>query len=891
MNLRAALVLIRRLARLVPERLRANWTREWEAELRAHIDEQGIETAQPFRRSLAAMADVRSLRALAAHSRPLPLSTSPGDLLGGLLKDLRYSVRSLLRSPGFTLAVTAVLALGIAANTTAFTFADDLLWRTLPADDPGRLVRIYNGYSHGFQWGSSSYPAFEEYAAMEELFDGMIGEAYLPLAIEIDGSAHRIWGSMVTPGYFELLNVSPTRGRLFTASEVSVPGQAPWVVVSEEFWHRWLGGDAQALGSRLEINGFPLTVIGVASRSFPGTQTGVIPEVWIPVTMQPQVVPGRDWLESRRDRQLWLIGSVAPGVGIETVRTELAARVGSLKARYPDEYESLATLNVLPEVEGGFHPFYREPFAQFFTMLMVVVGIVLLVACSNAAGLLVARATVREREIAIRRALGAGSWRVTRQLFVESALLAAIAGGVGVLLSAFAIRFVAGFQPPTDIPLTFGFDLDRRVLSFSVLVSILTAILFGLLPAFRASRGQLSEALRTRTGADPGGSRLRAIIVVSQVALSLALLISASLFLRSLGNATDVALGFEPSGIQIATLDLKPRGYDEQSGTEFQRQLLDRLSEADEIAAVALAARIPFSLDPAPARVAPEGYDAAADGALPTVEFNQISHTYLGTVGSKILSGRDFTAADSTDGRPVVIVSKRLAANFWPGERAVGQRLLAWEQTWEVVGVAEDIKFRTLSGEVLPYFYLPLSQRYAPEVTVYARGRPGTDVEALLRRHVGTLDASVPVFGFKSLQEQVGVALLPARMGASVLGFFGILTLALAIIGLYGVLAYSVERRRPELGVRMALGAQRRDVLRMMIGAGARLVAVGIVVGLALGIGLSRLLTSLLHGISPSDPTSYIVPAIALGLTAVAASLVPALRAAAVDPIKALRQE
>ncbi len=809
----------------------------------------------------------------------------------GFHRDLRFAIRALLKSPGFTLAVIAVLATGIAASTAVFTFANDILWRELPAQQPDELVRVYTGYTHGFQWGSTSYPVYEEFLEMDETFAGVIGESYQPMGLELDGSAHRIWGAVVTPDYFDFLSVRPAQGRFFSAAESAIKGQAPWVVVSERFWQRHLGSDPDVVGSRLEVNGFPLTVIGVAPRSFLGTQTGITPEVWVAVTMQPQVAPGPDWMESRAASTLWLIGRRAPGVSVESMRAALSARVQSLKSRYPDEHESLAEFNVLPEIEGGFHPFYRAPFAQFLGVLTIVVGIVLLVACSNTAGLLIARGTTRAREVAIRRAVGAGSWRVRRQLFTENLVLALAAGAIGVGIAALLVRLVSAFQPPTDIPLTFGFEINARVLAFTTLVSVATALLFGILPALRATRAELVDALRTRTGDDPGGSRMRSVVVAGQVALSMALLIGASLFLRSLGNVSDVDLGFEPAGIQLGSLDLAPRAYSVADGREFFRQLLERLENDPDVITAALGARQPFNLDPAPLRVAPDDFVPGPDGALPTVEFNGVSPGFFEVTGTEIVAGREFSTADGADTQRVVIVSEQLARNFWPDRPAIGRRLQISGRDWEVVGIAGDTKFRTLSGDVLPYFYVPLAQRFEAEVTVFARPRPGVDLEAVLRRHVGALDASVPIFGLKSLVEQVGVAMLPARMAAVLLSVFGALTLGLAAVGLYGVLAYSVELRRRELGVRMALGASVREVLGAAVGTGARLVGIGLAIGLGLGFGLSRLLAGMLHGVSPNDPASYIGTMAALGAVALMASWLPALRAARVDPAVILRDD
>jgi predicted permease len=675
------------------------------------------------------------------------------------------------------------------------------------------------------------------------------------------------------------------------------------VVLSAGFWRRRFGADPQTVGRVVSLNGRPYTIVGVGPTGFTGLLRGVSPDLFVPLAMQDALGGGA--LEERGNRGLMLVGRLRPGLGVEQVRADLDRIASRLHAAHPQAWTNrLGTrreVSVLAEGASRLPPQAAAPVSAFLALLSAGVGLVLVVACSNVAGMLLARARARRREVAIRVALGARRGHLVRQLMIESLLLSLGAGALGVLLAAWAVRLIVAFQPPLPVTLALGLGLDGRVLLFSALVSMLTALAFGLLPALHASRPDPMEALKTAGGDAPARRRrvaLRDALVASQVAVCLVLLVGAGLFLRSLAAARRIQPGFDPRGVLAFALDLGAQGLAEAQGRAFLTQLRERLSALPGVEEVSLASRVPLSLGGGRRGLEIEGY-APGPGEDMEVHYSVVGPGYFRTMRSPLARGRDLTEADA-GGPGVVVVNEAFVRRYWPGQSGLGRRVLVprsvagrdEQAPMEVVGVARDGKYDTLGEEPTPFVFYAHGPLYEAEVSVLLRasGSPAA-LAGAVRREVAAFDPTLPVFDVKTLEQHLGTALFPVRAAATVLGLMGALALVLAAVGLYGVLAYAVTRRTREIGVRMALGAHRADVVAMVLRGGLRLTAAGAAVGLVAAVAVTRFLAFLLYGVSPLDPLTLAGVVALLASVALLAAVVPARRAAAVEPMAALREE
>ena len=810
------------------------------------------------------------------------------------VQDVRYAFRNLLSRPGFTVLAILCLGLGIGVNTAAFSFVNEFFIHQLPVKDSDGLVRVYNGYSHGFLYGELSYAEFAQYKARSQSFSGLIGESFLPMGLKTETRNERIYGSVVTGDYFDVLGVKPALGRTFLPEEDRLPGAHPVAVVSHGMWERRFGADPGLLGRTVTINGVQLTVIGVAPRGFSGTLVGLSPEVWIPVMMLEQLRPGTEPLHSYKARLLFTLGRLKPGVTIIQARTEMNEFAQQLKRARPDELQTLTQITIIPLNEGTFSPQLRNRVRIFLTMLMAIVGLVLLIACANVAGLLVARATERTREIGIRQAMGASRLRILRQLLTESAVLALLSAGFGLLLAWLVGRMVLSLTPPSEFPLSFTTRIDGYVLGFTIAVALVTVLAFGLLPALQASRPDLVRAVKNEVSSeDPTRkSRLRSLLVIGQVALSVFLLVSATLFVRSLQNAHQIDIGFDPERVVIASVDVSLHGYDEVRGRNFYRDVQHRLEGLPGVQAVSLLEKVPFHIDPQRTRATPEGYVAPADGSEPLLDYSVAGPRYFETLSVPILRGRDFRDSDNQDSPKVAIINEALAKKFWPNEDPIGKRLLAVQEYRQIVGVVKMTKYRTLGEEPLPYLYLPFSQNYEPEMAILVRSSQNpAEVLRPMREQIQSLDTELILFNVMPMQERLKMALLKARMGAYVFGTFGILALLLSTVGLYGVLSYSVRQRTREIGIRMALGASGQNVARLVVRQVMKLVLSGAVIGLLLSFAATKFMASQLYGVSTRDPIVFSGTAILLVLVGLLACLLPVMKAARLSPTVALRYD
>ncbi|MFL6255009.1 MAG: ABC transporter permease [Pyrinomonadaceae bacterium] len=817
-----------------------------------------------------------------------------------LLQDVRYGLRMLARSPGFTLVAVVSLALGIGVNTAVFSLFNAVLIRQLPVvAGQERLVWLR---------APSSYPDYLDYREQAQSFEGMAAATgSSEFSLTRGGEPEIVRGEFVTANYFDVLGVGAHAGRGFIESEGREPARV--VVISHQLWRTRFDADASIVGRQVTLNGLGFTVVGVAPEGFFGTEVGLNRELWVPLSTHALLNPpevgrmldeggGEDVLQRRHSHWLAVFARLKANVTREQAGAELSAiarRLAEANEGRVNE-EALRRVQLLP-LSGGMDPGDREQALPVAGIVMAVLGLVLLIACANIAGLLVARAAVRRRETAIRQALGAGRARLVRQWLTESVLLSCLGGAAGLLLALWANDVMISYAAGTPVA-SIDLRLDYRVLIFTLLVSIGAGIAFGLAPALQASRLDLVTALKTEDALARAGSRrsrLRAAFVTAQVTLSVVLLVCAGLFIRSLLSAHTIDPGFRVERALTVPVDLGLLRYKSEEGRTFYRELLARVAAQPGVESASLVRFAQLGTSFAQGQVVAEGRSAEGVEGTST-GFNIVGPGYFKTLGTQLVRGRDFNEADREGAPGVAVVNETLAALLWPDEDPLGKRVSfegAKGPYLEVVGVARDGKYRSLGDRSRPYIYRPVMQSYEPRMTLVVR-TSGADPRALagaVREQLRALDPNLPVADVRTLEEQFDLSLLPARIAAWTLGGFGLLALALAAIGIYGVVSYTVAQRTREIGVRMALGAGRADVLRLVIGEGLSVVGGGLALGLLLSFAVTRVLGGFLYGVTASDPLTFVgVPAL-LGAIALAAGYLPARRAARVDPMVALRYE
>lgn len=818
--------------------------------------------------------------------------------MNNLWQDLRYGARMLWKSPGFTFVAMLSLAIGIGANTTIFSLVNAALLRPPSGiKDAGRLVDIHGTAAAGNErFHTLSYPDYLYYRNHNEVFDGMTAYSFRPLSLKRSGEAKHVFGMIVTGNYFSVLDVRPALGRFFLPEEDRTPNTHPVAVMSYALWQREFGGDPGVIGRTLTLNGHACTVIGVAPQNFRGTIVYLAPEVWVPMQMQAQAVPGSDLLGDRGTQWLTAAGRLKTGVSIGTAQAAMSILARQLADSHPDtnrdEGISLTPASSVPgEVRGAV--------VGFVSLLMGVVGLVLLIACANVAGLFLARASARRQEVAIRMAVGANRGRLVRQLLTESVLLFLAGGTIGVLLAVWTNDLLPKFLPSSSAA-SIDLNVDVRVLSFTLMVSLLTGILFGLAPALEASKPDVIFALKSDTaGAGSRRSRTRNLFVVAQIAVSLVLLIGAGLFVRSLRNAGSIDPGFNPDGVYTVAFDLAIQGYDEERGREFYGKLIERVETLPGVRAAGLAALVPLAGGNRSVGINVGGHEPPPGQRSFDVGTNSVDPRYFRTVEVPVLRGRNFTDADRRTGAQVAVVNETMARRFYGSVDAVGKRFTlgavggADSAPVEIIGVVKDGKYVTLGEEPRPHIYRAFEQAYHPRMTLHVRTAPGdaAGVIAAVRREAQLLDGNLPLTGVTTMTEQIGFSLIPLRFAASVVGTLGLIGLLLAGVGIFGVVSYSVAGRTREIGIRMALGAQPRDVLRLVVRQGMSLALVGVGIGLPLAFASTRALASLLYGVSATDPLVFVGIALLLVVVALVASYIPARRATRVEPVVALRYE
>ncbi|HEX9763990.1 MAG TPA: ABC transporter permease [Candidatus Acidoferrales bacterium] len=816
-----------------------------------------------------------------------------------LWQDLRYGVRQLLRSPGFTTVAVLTLALGIGANTAIFSVVNAVLLRPLPAADPGSMVRIAHVTPDGRTASLHSYLDYADYRDQNEIFNGILITNSATALLRAGGTTEQLLAEVVSGDYFAVLGVDAQVGRTFTEADDRA-GANPVVVISHHLWQHSFDGNPDVVGQSVELNGTLFTVVGVAPEGFPGLFLGVFTGAWVPV-LQASSWVSPDALTNRDAARFRFFGRLRPGVTRPVAQSAMQVVAARLAEAYP---ETNRGESVLLQPARMFEGQLRSGAEMLFALLLAVVGLVLLAACANLAGLLLVRAGARRREMAVRMALGATRGGLLRQLLTESLLLGILGGAAGLALGLWTAVLLLRFNPlPESIPLRFDLSLDVRVLAFALLLSVLVGVAMGLVPALHASRPAAITALKDEATGIVGGrgkTRLRSSFVVVQVMLSLVLLVTAGLFLRSLENAARIDLGFDPQRALAMDLDLGALGLDEERERQFFRDLLERAEGIPGVRAAAYANLAPLDMATPRASVQIEGVEPPPGKDLFDVSMNRVSAGYFRTLAIPLLAGREFTQRDNPAAPRVAVVNQTFARRFWPRQDPLGRRfLLAGDsrrlmQPAEVtvVGVARDIKYRTLGEEVTPHVYLPDLQHHAQSRTLIVRthGDPGPMI-VTVQREMQQLNPAVQGFFARTLVQHVALAYVPARLTAGVSAVLGLLALLLATIGLYGLVAYSVLLRTREIGIRVALGAQRGDILRLTVGDSGKLVAVGIALGLAGAWALGATFSGLLYGVAPTDPATLATATGLLAVVAIGATWIPARRAARVDPMVALRYE
>jgi macrolide transport system ATP-binding/permease protein len=812
-----------------------------------------------------------------------------------LLQDLRFGIRTLLKSPGFTAIAVLTLALGIGGNATVFSWIRAVILNPLPGvERSGQMVAIETVMPSG-EYHTSSYPDYRDFRDQNHVFSSLVGFELVGVDMSIRNQAppERVWGLLTTENYFDALGVQSAMGRSFPVEPNQAPNSDPYIVLGYALWQRLFGSDRNVVGGPVHINGHPFTVIGVAPPNFYGTIAGIDAQYFVPMMMQPVVLPGED-LEQRAPTFVHIMGRLRPGVTIAQAQAEMTSIAQHLQKEYPNPNTAEGVdVYVAPvwKAHYGVQDFLRSVLA----FLMVVALLVLVIACVNVANLLLARATVREKEMAVRSALGAGTGRLVRQLLVESLLLS-FAGGVGgILLALWGVNLLMAFLPPAHLPIALGVNVDAWVLDFTLILSLLTGLVFGLAPAWQISRTNWNESLKTaaRTlSSDGRGYRLRDILVVSEMVLATVLLVAAGLLLRSLHKAEAQGPGYNTNSVTLAAFDLRGNGYTDDRAIEFYDHLLAQLRTNPAVESASMERFVPLWFTG-------QGYSSAKiENYTPQpnedmgIDFNVVGPNYFHVVQIPLISGHDFSEQDRKGAPKVVIVNQSMANRFWPGQDAIGRRVHIWGEWRTVVGVVHDIKYHRMNEPPESFIYLPQLQAEGADTNILIRSQlPKAAVIGVVRSAAKSLDSKVQPLETDSLDGLLKASMFANRTVASLASVLGFLGTFLAALGIYGVLSYSVSQRIREIGIRVALGAQRGHVLQLVVGHGLRLALFGVALGVLAAAAVTRGMGSLLFGVSATDPLTFVIVMLLVAMVAALAAYIPARSAMRVDPMIALRYE
>ena len=842
-------------------------------------------------------------------------------------RDFAYALRTLRRSRGFAVVAALTLALGIGANTAIFTLLDQVLLRLLPVKNPQQLVLLtMRGRHYGNNWGGNaiSYPMYRDFQDHNEVFSGMFCRFPQPVSMTYGGQAERTYGELVSGTYFSVLGVGTVLGRAIGPEDDRVPDGHPVVMLSYDYWKQRFGGDPQIVGKTLLVNNYQMAVIGVAQPGFDGVELGYSAKIFIPVMMEKEIIIGpMKFLTDRRSRWVNAFGRLKPGVTEEKAKASLQPFMHSMleqevkeaafrnASAYDREEYLKCWIDVLPGSQG--RASLRQGLRTPLWVLMATTGMVLLIACANIANLLLARATGRQKEIAVRLAMGATRGRIVMQLLIETLSLSALGGALGLALAFWADKALMAIYLPSDSGnLKISTAPDFRILLFTLAVTVVTGLVFGLAPALQSTRPDVGRTLKDQAGAVVGGGhgRLRNALVVTQVALSLLLLIGAGLFLRSLKNLSNLGPGFSAERLVGFNIDPSLNGYTPQRINSFYQELTDNLGAIPGVKSVAVASMRIMEDNEWDSGLTAEGYSPTKPDDHPQAYMNQIGPGYFATLGVPIVAGRDFRltdnrmikradATDDFDTTPTtVMINEKFAQKFFAGRNPLGMHLgfgtdPGTHMDMEIIGVVKDIKYTNLRDEIPIQAYVPyMNSPYLGGMTIYVRtvGEP-QQLMTSIRAKVREMDTNLPIYAIRTMETQISNSLSTERMIASLSTVFGFVATVLAIIGLYGVMSYSVAQRTREIGIRMALGAEQRKVIGMVMREVLLLIAIGVGIGVPAALLLTRIVKSQLYGLEAHDPWTVGLATGLLAMVACAAGYIPALRASRVDPMKALRYE
>ncbi|MEO8597794.1 MAG: ABC transporter permease [Candidatus Solibacter sp.] len=832
--------------------------------------------------------------------------------MGNFLQDLRYAFRTLRKAPLFTSVAVLSLALGIGANTAIFTLVNQLILQMLPVRDPEQLVMLAGrGPHYGSNNGPDalSYPMYQDIRERNQVFQGMFCRYETSFSLNYEGRTELVRGELVSGNYFPVLGVGAQIGRVFTAQDDLMQGGHPIAVLSYGYWKTRFAADSGIIGKKIVLNGYPLTIVGVSRQGFDGVEPGLSPQLRVPMMMKSQVTGRFFSLNDRRGRFMQVFGRLKPGVTPQQASASLQPLFHQILAMEVQQKEFSKTsehtrqqflkmwMEVMPGAKGRSN--LRREFSNPLLALMVIVALVLLIACSNVANLLIARATARQKEIAVRLALGAGRRRLVLQLLEESLVLAGIGGALGIGLAIVIDKALIGFLPQDVAPLTLTATPDATVLGFTLAISVLTGVLFGLVPALQSTRPQLAGTLKEQAGAVVGGAGvgIRKALVVAQVSLSLLLLIASGLFVQSLRNLQEVNPGFETRNLLSFSLDPTLNGYKTERSLQFYKQLQERLRMIPGVSLVSLAIIPLLDGNEWDNTVSVEGY-SAKDGEWVDPHMQFVAPGFFETIKTPLVQGRDFTDRDEKGAPPVAIINERFVTLYFQGRNPIGMHIgmggnPGTKADIEIVGVAKDTRYESMRDEVPYEMYRPYRQlNFVQGMTVYARaqGDP-TAIFAAMRKTVNELDSNVPVYGMRTMEQQLDKSLMSERLLASLSTVFGLLATLLAALGLYGVMAYMVVRRTREIGIRMALGASRGSVVWLVMREVLLLSAIGVSVGGAAAYAATRLVEKQLFGIKPTDALTMVLASAGIAAVALLSGYLPARRATGIDPMHALRWE
>ncbi|MFI5206987.1 MAG: ADOP family duplicated permease [Gemmatimonadales bacterium] len=865
-------------------------------EIRAHLEEKTEELVRggmpPAEAALAARRAFGNVTRTQEEGR----AVWQWPTLESFAMDLRYALRQLRRSPGLAAAAILTLAIGIAANTTVFSWTRAVLLDPLPgASDASRVVALESLAPSG-DWTPTSYLDFRDMRERLRTLESMSVAYPLSLAVGEPGAVERRYGELVSGSFFDVLRIQPEAGRFFAGAERDdAPGAHPVVVLGHTLWATRYHADRAIIGQTILINRYPFTVIGVAPPAFHGSMPGSDFEMWAPATMLSRLDPnGGMFLQDRKTRMFRVLARLRDGVSLEQARSNLHILAAFMAQANASTSKGMsATLLPMWQSHYGIVNHLRAP----LVVLLGACGLLLLIVCANLANLLLARATGRRRELSLRLALGAPRSRLVRQLLTEASLLTVTGSVLGLLATFWLSGSLRWLVPSFAAPTLLRPGVDRGVLVFTAALTCGVTLLAGIAPALHGARGQLSDALNEAGRGGTGGAqsgRLRGLLVISEMALAVLSLVGAGLFLKSLQLTRAVQPGFDPDHVAMAQVSLNTAGFDAPHGDAFCRALRERLERQPGVTSASYADYVPLSVG------AGSWEDLQVEGYTPGPSENMklyrsaVAPGYFGVMRIPLLAGRDFTVQDDSAAAPVMIVNEEFVRHFLNGRTAVGGKVHGWGVWFTIVGVAKDIKTLRLTEPPAPYFFVPIRQVYRPEFpfTFFVRTSGSVnDAIAALRRDAQAVDPAVPAFNAMSLAEYIAAPLTEQDAAASLLSILAGVSLALAAIGLYGVMAYSVAQRTKEIGVRLALGAQRSDVFRLVMRQAAALLALGLVLGLGAAVALTRLVSALLFSVQPADPAVYSAAAGFMIAIAILATGIPALRAMRVDPMISLRFE